>query len=130
MTEQERIAIGERIELFRKAHNPKLSQTEFGEPIKLSRSTVNNIERGTVLHIEPYLKTIELYYHINPVWLMTGQGDMLTQEKREDMVDRIMVKSDVFTRTWMKVLVGLSDEDWEEFIRQLDEIEKIREQGV
>lgn len=130
MSELDRKAIGERIEQFRKSKSPKLSQADFGEPIKLSRSTVNNIERGDVQHIEPYLKTIELYYHINPVWLTTGKGEMLTSMRREDMVDEIMPMSDIFTRTWMKALVGLPDEDWMRFKEQLEEIEKIREQGV
>ena len=130
MTDLERTAIGERIEAFRKSRMPKLSQEAFGEPIKLSRSTVNNLERGVVLHIEPYLKTIELYYRINPVWLLTGEGEMLLSQTGEDMVDDILKDADVFTRTWFKTLLTLSDQDWQHFKEQLDEVERIRKQGV
>ena len=63
-----------RIRAVRKAL--KLSQREFGERLGVSRDVISNIEYGRVLPKELLLRHICQLYHVNPLWLENGEGEM------------------------------------------------------
>lgn len=126
MTEMQLKEIGSRIELFRKQHNPKLTQTSFGEPLGLSRGAINNLERGVNTHPEVYLRLICSTYHINYLWLTEGDGPMIEAMNTDDLVDLYMAGESEVTRSIMKAFAKLPDEEWVK-LREL--IERIKKEG-
>lgn len=71
--------IYERFKLLRK--EKKLSQTEFGERIGVSRGVINNIERALVEPKDLLIKQVCKEYHVNYLWLTEGKGDMLSGDE-------------------------------------------------
>ena len=79
--------INERILEVRKSL--KLSQTEFGKRIGVSRGVMNNIDLSIVeakpLLIDQIVKT----YNVNRVWLETGEGEMFVPQTDEQEISQI-----------------------------------------
>ncbi|MDR1604774.1 MAG: helix-turn-helix domain-containing protein [Gracilibacteraceae bacterium] len=64
-------------ERFRYVRKDKgLSQSEFGERLGVSRSVVNNWERGVVVPSGPSFKAVCSVFGVNETWLRTGEGDI------------------------------------------------------
>ena len=61
------------------------SQTEFGAGIGVSRSVINNIERGVTEPSDIFLNHLCVVYNVNRAWLETGEGEMFapTTEQAE-----------------------------------------------
>ena len=61
------------------------SQTEFGAGIGVSRSVINNIERGVTEPSDIFLNHLCAVYNVNRAWLETGEGEMFapTTEQAE-----------------------------------------------
>ena len=66
------MSISERVKEIRKKN--KLSQTQFGERLRVSRDVINNIENNRINISELIIKTICMEFNLNEEWLMTGQG--------------------------------------------------------
>lgn len=62
-----------------------ISQTEFGAGIGVSRSVINNIERGVTDPSDVFLNHLCDVYDVNREWLETGEGEMFapTTEQAE-----------------------------------------------
>lgn len=56
----------------------KLSQTDFGKRLGVSRDVINNIENKRVAPSESLVKLIAAEFHVSETWLRTGEGDMRT----------------------------------------------------
>lgn len=104
--------MNERIKELRKSL--KLSQTEFGKRLGVSRDVINNIENGRVELKEYLIKTICSVFNVSSDWIRTGEGSMKS-ESDEDMLDRIArelsltpLQSEAF-----HYLMGLPDEERE-----------------
>lgn len=71
----------------------KLSQTDFGEKLGVSRDVINNLENARVEPKELMIKTICSLLSVNEHWLRTGDGEMFVQtsetvlSKAADMLD-------------------------------------------
>lgn len=68
----------ERIKELRKEYL-KLSQTEFGDKLGVSRSVINNIERNVLARPDQKLSLIKLMckeFNVREEWLREGTGDM------------------------------------------------------
>ena len=123
--------ISERIKYLRtQALGKKMTLEEFGKSLGITKSAAFNLENSERLSNgipENTLLLICRVYHVKYAWLTTGAGDIFDEEENlHDAVDRIMKDSDVFTRTWMKALVDLPDEDFEIFKAKLEEVEALR----
>lgn len=73
----------ERVRLIRK--NLKMSQEQFGEYLGVSRSVIANIETNVLARPEqkePLFRLICETFHVNYLWLTTGQGEMQAETKR------------------------------------------------
>ena len=71
----------ERIKELRKDHL-KLSQTEFGERLGVSRSVINNIERNVLARPDQKLSLLKLIcstFNVNEEWLLNGVEPMFVQ---------------------------------------------------
>jgi len=75
------LEIYERIKLLRKNHL-KLSQTEFGERLGVSRSVINNIERDVLARPEQKASLYKLMctvFNVNEDWLLNGTEPMFIE---------------------------------------------------
>ena len=89
------------------------SQTEFGAGIGVSRSVINNIERGVTEPSDVFLNHLCVVYNVNRAWLETGEGEMFapTTEQAETarMIESI---SDIpAMRSLLATWAQLSDEN-------------------
>ncbi|MEG0270003.1 MAG: helix-turn-helix transcriptional regulator [Clostridia bacterium] len=111
--------IAKRIQLVRMDQHPKLTQTEFGERLGVSKDVVANLEYGRVTPSESIVKLMCVTFNLNALWLKEGYGEMyLTPDTGEEMVSRIMAGENDFAKSIIKAFARLEDEDWQ----QLEEI--------
>lgn len=109
-------------ERFRQIRNAeKMSQTEFGELLGITKSGVSDIESGrrnvTEQHIIMLQNCKKLKGMINIDWLRTGEGDMYLPLDRETelaklTVDLFMEESDSFKNRLISMLARMNDEEW------------------
>ena len=66
----------------------KLSQTEFGARIGLSRDGIASYERGLAKPTGTAITAIINVYNVNREWLETGEGEMFS-ESRSVTLDKI-----------------------------------------
>ncbi|MDK0696007.1 helix-turn-helix transcriptional regulator [Clostridium perfringens] len=109
------IFLKERLRDLRTKHL-KLTQQEFADSIKLSRSNVGNIESGIVQLTQRNIDAICEKFNVNEVWLKTGEGEVflnLSPEEEFDMlVGRLYADDDSFKKNIIRAMLKLSDEDW------------------
>ena len=117
-----------RIKEIRTSHTPKLTQTEFGEMLGLSRSEVANLEGGRVEPSPSVINLICMTFDIEPLWLKDGIGEMKKAPADDDeLVDRVMAGENEFAKSVMKAFAKLGDEEWEK-LRDL--VEALKKAGV
>lgn len=61
----------------------KLSQTDFGKGLGVSRGVIKNIDENNVEAKPLLIEQICKVYNVNHAWLLTGEGEMF-QELSED----------------------------------------------
>lgn len=124
--------ISDRIKKIRTDHSPKLSQTEFGERIGVSKDVIANLEYGRVKPSDSMIRLICMTYKVNPLWLETGEGepyDAHTADLAQEVRD-IMRGSDPFVVSVMTSLVQMPTEWWDTFRDTLfDELDKQKKSG-
>lgn len=108
--------IKDRIKEVRKAN--KLSQTDFGKSLGVSRDIIANLETGRVEPTELIKKSISNEFGISLEWLETGEGQMMQDFSRDteiaEHVGRILAnKEDTFQKRLIAALSKLSVEEWE-----------------
>lgn len=96
-----------------------LSQPEFGELIGIKAPQVSLIESGKHdLSEKTKLRIIEKY-HVNPVWLDTGEGEMFLPFTESDEIIRFArsvtkAEDGDIRLEIMKLLARMTPEQWEE----------------
>lgn len=73
--------VSERIRKLRKEHL-KMSQTEFGERLGVSRSVINNLERGVLARPEQKTSLLRIMcseFGVSEAWLIRGEGEMFVE---------------------------------------------------
>ena len=108
--------IKDRIKEVRKAN--KLSQTDFGKSLGVSRDIIANLETGRVEPTELIKKSISNEFGISLEWLETGEGQMMQDFSRDteiaEYVGRVLAnKEDTFQKRLIAALSKLSVEEWE-----------------
>lgn len=73
------MSISERFKTLRKVK--KLSQTEFGERVGVSRSVIKNIENELVEPKDLFIKQVCKEYRVNFMWLTMGEGEMFEDDE-------------------------------------------------
>ena len=86
--------IGSRFRLFREDIGK--AQHELAAELKISQSTIANIERGKAFPNINYLHYFYNNYQLNINWLLIGQGDMFSKgkvmdEKYLELIDLMQV---------------------------------------
>ena len=96
-----------------------LSQPEFGELIGIKAPQVSLIESGKHdLSEKTKLRIIEKY-HVNPVWLDTGEGEMFLPFSESDEIIRFArsvtkAEDGDIRLEIMKILARMTPEQWED----------------
>lgn len=122
--------ISERIKMIR--NHFKLSQSEFGERIGLSRGAVVNLEMNRLKNPGDQTLRYNLIcreFGINEEWLRTGKGQMLSAKTEEEefaiwAARHLKVESDSFKRRFVRAMMNLSDDDWTVLEKYINDMTK------
>lgn len=122
--------ISERIKLIRTHF--KLSQSEFGERIGLSRGAVVNLEMNRLKNPGDQTLRYNLIcreFGINEEWLRTGKGSMLSAKTEEEELAiwagrHLKIDSDSFKRRFVLAMMNLSDDDWKVLEKYINDMTK------
>ena len=123
--------ISDRIKIVRtEATTRKMTRKEFAESLGVTSGVVvnwedaeNRLQNGIPEHV---LRHICDVYHVNYVWLTTGQGDMMENRQFDSdaLVEKHMTNESVLCKTIMKAFAKLPDEEWFRFRDLVDRIKK------
>ena len=107
----------ERIKYLRK-DILKLTQQEFSDSLKISRSNMGNIEIGRIAVTDRVICDICEKFNINEEWLRTGNGSMYIELSKEeyiaDFISSILKnKVDSFKKRYVAMLSKLDEDGWE-----------------
>lgn len=95
-----------------------MTQEEFAESIKISRSNLGNIETKKVAVTERVISYICEKHNINKEWLINGTGDVFIEIDKENQLmawaGSVLGSSDEsFKKRFVKMLSELDESDWE-----------------
>ncbi len=96
----------------------KLSQTDFGKHLGVSRDVINNIENKRVAPTEPIIKLLISEFNVNRKWLETGEGNMFNDLSRDEEIAEyigsvLSDEEDSFQKRLISALSKMSVEEWE-----------------
>lgn len=109
--------IHERIKYLRK-DILKLTQQEFSDSLKISRSNMGNIEIGRIAVTDRVICDICEKFNINEEWLRTGNGSMYIELSKEEYIAAFISsilknKEDSFKKRYVAMLSKLEEDGWE-----------------
>ena len=92
----------------------KLSQSEFGERLGVSRDVISNIELNRADIKEPFIKLLCKTFRVDYMWLTTGEGDMFMEADLDDfeLIQDIISNQSEFAQNVFKLCCKLTEEDW------------------
>ena len=104
---------GERIREVRKALG--LTLEKFGERIEIKKNSVSQIENGVNNLTEQMTKAICREFHVDYIWLTTGEGDMFldADDDFKEQIDQIMSSETDARKNLFKFMLTLSEDDVE-----------------
>lgn len=117
--------MNERIKELRKSL--ALTQTEFGEKVGLTPAGISKIESGDREPSEAVVKLICQVYHVNYLWLTTGEGEMMEAMDTDALVDKYLAGESEWTKAIMKAFAKLPDEECDKWF---DMLKRIKKEGV
>ena len=83
------MTFGERVKLVRKAN--KMTQKEFADAICISNVSVSQLESNKFKMAKTTKELLCTRFHINPQWLDTGEGEMISStETAEELVPELV----------------------------------------
>lgn len=109
--------IHERIKYLRK-DILKLTQQEFSDSLKISRSNMGNIEIGRIAVTDRVICDICEKFNINEEWLRIGNGSMYIELSKEEYIAAFISsilknKEDSFKKRYVAMLSKLDEDGWE-----------------
>lgn len=124
------MSINDRIKQLRKTL--RLSQTDFGKNLGVSRDVINNLDRSAVEPKPLILEHICSVYNVNPDWLMHGNGEMFLERDSGDEIAEFLssLLDDDDTSIRKRFILALSKfdgDDWatvEKFLDNFTQNEK------
>lgn len=121
------MSVAKRLKQIRTTLGAKMTQEEFGESLGLSRAAYAAYELGKNTPTPTMLKLVCLTYGINPRWLETGEGEMLAEDKDDDLliqVRTIMTGDSSFGARVMASLARMPDEWWDKWRAEMDKLDR------
>ena len=106
----------ERVKYLRK-NILKLTQQDFSEALKISRSNMGNIEIGRVDLTDRVIGTICEKFNVNKEWIIDGIGEIFIQRTRSQIItdfaaDLILEEDELFKKRFIEALAQLDVDEW------------------
>lgn len=119
------MTIGERIKVVRASEG--LTLDKFGERIGLKKSTLSQIENGQVNVTDRVTKAVCREFHVDEIWLRTGDGkmhpDMTRREAVADFLTDILNGGGTPEQlAFISVISRTTPAEWKLFREKLDEL--------
>lgn len=118
--------ISERVKALRKGL--KMTQSEFGIELGVSRDVISNLEYGRVAPSELIINMICARFDVNREWLESGTGAMYREYTREEEIAAwaasLNFSDNDFKRRFVYALTRLDETGWaviERFVQTLYE---------
>lgn len=115
----------DRIKFVRKHY--KLNQTDFGNKIGLSQTTIGQYETGVRALTERSAADICRVYKVDYLWLTTGEGEPFPKSDDEDVMAQleiIMAGESEAHKNLIKSLVNCSEEELQAIENFIDIIKR------
>ena len=117
--------MNERIRKLRK--HLDMTQKEFGDRIGVKQNTVAQYEMGRNVPIDSVISLICREFNVSEEWLRNGIGEMFIELDKEDLLmewaGRVLgSESDSFKKKFIKMLMSLSEDEWEFLERKAKEL--------
>lgn len=112
--------MNERVKQIRKFF--KLNQEDFGKRLGVTKAAISKIEASINQVTDQMLKLICKEFNINQVWLMTGEGEMFSDDEDVymNLIDRMMSDSNDFPKTLFKAFARFTSDDWKALEHMID----------
>ena len=122
----------ERIKKLRK--HLDLTQREFGERIGIKGTSIANYELGRNEPIDAVISLICREFNVNEAWLRSGTGEMFIEMDKElqlmEWAGRVLgSESQDFKKKFIKMLMSLSENEWEWLEQKAKELAGHDEEG-
>ena len=107
----------ERIRYLRK-EILKLTQQEFSDSLKISRSNMGNIEIGRIAVTDRVIYDICEKFNVNEEWLRAGSGDIFIELSVDEQIAEFIAhvlkdKEESFKKRYISMLSKLDEDGWE-----------------
>ena len=104
---------GERIREVRKALN--LTLEKFGVKLGVGKTAISKLEKDENNLTEQMTKAICREFHVDYIWLTTGEGDMFldADDDFKEQIDQIMASETDARKNLFKFMLTLSEDDVE-----------------
>ena len=111
---------GERIREVRKSLD--LTLEKFGERLGVKKNAISALENGRNSLTDQMTKAICREFHVDYIWLTTGEGEMFVESDDEFLgrIDQVMTGENEARKNMIKTLLYASDDDIESFDRLVD----------
>ena len=112
----------------------KISQTDFGNGIGVSRGVIKNIDENKVEAKPLLIEQICKMYNVNKQWLLTGEGEMFNaltkNEQLAEFVGTVLgEEEESFKQRILNMLSNLSDDGWAFLEQMVDDLAEQKEDG-
>ncbi len=119
------MTLNERIKIIRKELG--LSGEKFGEKVGVSRAAISNIESGNRNLTDQMIRSICREFGVSEEWLRHGSGEMFIEMEDEMLFAEwagktLASKDKTFQKRFVKMLMNLSDEEWDILERKANEL--------
>ena len=104
----------------------KLTQEDFAKSLGLAKQTITAFETGNRVPAESVLKLISEKYGINYSWLLTGEGEMKSESKEEELArltaQMFREEDESFRLKLVRMVANMSDEQIEMCQKMVDSL--------
>lgn len=94
-----------------------LTQQEFADKIGSKRNTIAKYETDASTPSAAVISLICREFNVNETWLRTGEGEMLVQRTRNqvitDFLGDLIIEDATFKKRLIEALAELDERDWE-----------------